>query len=60
MIEFLKGVKLGSIVLMAIRDSTWPVFWTQMGTYQVNFMDRFFGSETYKDDPNRGCPFMMC
>ena len=56
MVEFLKGVKINSVIIMAIRDSSEPNNWNNE---QISYLDSF-GSETYINDVNKGCPFTMC
>ena len=56
MIKFLKKVKMNSVIIMAIRDSSEPNNWKDK---YVSYVDSF-GSETYKNDVTRGCPFIMC
>jgi len=55
MIKFLKKVKMNSVIIMAIRDSSEPNNWKDK---YVSYVDSF-GSETYKNDVTRGCPFIM-
>jgi len=57
MVEYLKGVKEHSLIVMAIRDSTYSYYWS---TEQLNYMDSF-GSETVRDKwgftyPQSPCP----
>ena len=56
MVKFLKEVKMNSIIIMAIRDSSSDRNWNDE---QISYVDGY-GSETYKNDANRGCPFIMC
>ena len=56
MVGFLMKVKMNNIVLMAIKDSSWPGHWTDP---RITYVDRF-GSETHKNDRMKGCPFTMC
>ena len=56
MVKFLEGVKMNSVIIIAIRDSSEPNNWNNE---QVSYVDSF-GSKTYKNDVNRGCPFIMC
>ena len=41
---------------MVIKDSTEPNHWNDD---QISYVDSY-GSETYKNDVNKGCPFTMC
>ena len=56
MVNYLKDVEMNSVIVMAIRDSSEPNNWNKE---QISYVDSF-GSETYKNDVNRGCPFIMC
>ena len=56
MVEFLEGVKMNSVIIMAIRDSSQESNWKDK---YISYVDSF-GSKTYKNDVNRGCPFIMC
>ena len=56
MIKFLKKVKMNSVIIMAIRDSSEPNNWKDK---YVSYVDSF-GSETHKNDVTKGCPFIMC
>ena len=67
MVEYLKGVKMNSLIVMAIKDSTWPWHWRQEW---ITYVDGY-GSETVQntnkrtilDDPQHpgvGCPFTAC
>ena len=68
MVDYLKGVKMNSVVVMAIQDSTWPWHWKDEW---ISYVDGY-GSETLqnttegwlKSDPSWeeyvGCPFTAC
>ena len=56
MVNYLKDVKMNSLILMVIKDSTEPNHWNDE---QISYVDSY-GSETYKNDVNKGCPFTMC
>ena len=56
MVKYLKNIKMKSVIIMAIRDSSEPNNWSNE---QISYVDSF-GSETHKNDVNRGCPFTMC
>ena len=36
MVDYLKGVKINNMIIMAIRDSTWPRHWKQKWIKYVN------------------------
>jgi len=55
MVKYLKNIKMKSVIIMAIRDSSEPNNWSNE---QISYVDSF-GSETHKNDVNRGCPFTM-
>ena len=56
MIQFLEKVKMNSVIIMAIRDSSAESNWEDE---QISYVDSY-GSETHKNDVTRGCPFIMC
>ena len=59
MVDYLKGVKAHNLVIIAVKDSTWPWNWKQEW---IEYVDRF-GSRTYQNtsertiDEEKGCPF---
>ena len=62
MIDYLKGVKENNLVIIAIKDSTWPWHWKQEW---IDYVERL-GSRTHQNtseriiDDERGCPFTAC
>ena len=56
MVKYLKNIKMKSVIIMAIRDSSEPNNWNNE---QISYVDKF-GSETFKNNAKRGCPFIMC
>ena len=56
MVNFLKGVKTNSMIIMAIQDSSREKNWKDEW---IEYVDSL-GSETYKKAPMEGCPFIMC
>jgi len=55
MVKYLKNVKMNSVIIMVIRDSSEPNNWNNE---QISYVDKF-GSETFKNNAKRGCPFIM-
>ena len=68
MITYLREVKTYCIIIMAIKDSTWPWHWEQSW---INYVDSL-GSRTLQNttegwlkddevaDGDVGCPFTAC
>ena len=62
MIDYLKAVKDNDMVIIVVKDSTWPWHWKQEWIQYVEWL----GARTHQNtsartiDEERGCPFTAC
>ena len=67
MIKYLKSVKMNSLIIIAIKDSTYPMYWNDE---RIKYVDGY-GSNTIEkiaylieydpfQDQFKGCPFVAC
>jgi len=62
MVDYLKEVKPYNMVIIAVKESTWPWHWKQEW---IEYVDKF-GSRTHQNkseriiDEEKGCPFTGC